>query len=211
MSDFFGAPLDWMCEILRVIEKCPQHTFMILTKRHGGLSMFNHVCGWPEELDNIWIGVSVENQARADERIPVLLDTPAAVRFVSCEPLLGPIDLDPYIECPCCTYGDTAPPRTLPCLCGELIDWVIVGGESGPNARPMHPDWARSIRDQCQAASVPFFFKQWGEWVPCCMVEDETQHPQKMLEGTIMSRVGKKVAGKLLDGRTWDEYPKTRR
>jgi len=87
------------------------------------------------------------------------------------------------------------------------ISWCIIGGESGPKARPMHPDWARSIRDQCQAAGVPFFFKQWGEWVPCFMVEDETQHPQKMLGGTIMSRVGKKTAGRILDGRTWDEYP----
>ena len=119
---------------------------------------------WP--LCNVWLGVSVEDQARADERIPDLLATPAAKRFISAEPLLGPIDIavamltDAGLEVLFAKYE-----------AGELrngrgsLDWVIVGGESGAGARPMHPDWARSLRDQCAAADVPFFFKQWGEWI----------------------------------------------
>jgi protein gp37 len=128
---------------------------------------------WP--LPNVWLGVSVEDQARANERIPDLLATPAAVRWISAEPLLGPLSLD-----------DIAIPR--PELCASVIwsalrgwggapskiNWVVVGGESGPGARPMHPDWVRSLRDQCAEANVPFFFKQWGEWAPICtMTEDE--------------------------------------
>jgi protein gp37 len=115
-------------------------------------------------------------------RIPTLLDTPAAVRFVSAEPLLGPLDLSMWLE-------DDPEKFDVPPL-----DWVIVGGESGPKARPMHPSWAREIRDQCTAARVPFLFKQWGAWGP----NDPNEE---------MHRWGKKAAGRLLDGRTWDEYP----
>jgi protein gp37 len=141
---------------------------------------------WP--LPNVWLGVSVEDQERADERIPLLLETPAAVRFLSCEPLLGPVDLtrvrhhdterfswltyDPCVNVLTGNYpleervykGDVHPFR---------LHWVIAGGESGPNARPMHPDWARGLRDQCAAAGVPFFFKQWGEYGPCITEETE--------------------------------------
>lgn len=119
-------------------------------------------------LPNVWLGVSVEDQTRADERIPLLLDTPAAKRFLSCEPLLGPVDLrnvsysGPIFLDGLVGYAD----ETTSPASHRKIDWVIVGGESGPGARPMHPDWARSLRDQCQAAGVPFFFKQWGEWAP---------------------------------------------
>jgi protein gp37 len=174
---------------------------------------------WP--LPNVWLGVSVEDQRRADERLPLLRQTPAAVRFVSAEPLLGPIDLD-LVDCMGAPTGD--------------IHWVIVGGESGPGARPMHPDWARSLRDQCAAAGVPFFFKQWGEWVECycevhadergrevvpiTMRNGESVEDEDMIErmgergfragafhGTEFVRVGKKIAGRSLDGRTHDEYP----
>lgn len=155
----------------------------------------------PLPLRNVWIGVSVEDQQRADERVPDLLASPAAVRFLSCEPLLGPVDLKWSL------YLDPADNdhRTA-------IDCVIAGGESGPNARPMHPDWARSLRDQCQVAGVPFFFKQWGEWMPASEDELLTVPPARRDflgkgSGEGMIRVGKARAGRLLDGREWSEFP----
>ncbi|MEK5162050.1 phage Gp37/Gp68 family protein [Paenibacillus sp. FSL R5-0527] len=167
---------------------------------------------WPEwPLPNVWLGVSVENQQAADERIPMLLQTPAAVRFLSCEqPLLGPVDLESVrgtfqIEHPNNEgYGVSAI---------DGIDWVIVGGESGSKARPMHPDWARSLRDQCQATGVPFFFKQWGEWSPGSNFDDHIPASVAYDFGTRSSddelvwKVGKNAAGRLLNGRTWDEFP----
>lgn len=134
-------------------------------------------------LRNVWLGVSTEDQARADERIPHLLETPAAVRFISAEPLLGPIDLnvawhgEDALDAECwgeCAWCDKGFPPLHNCQKGNEdwergksgLDWVIAGGESGPSARPMHADWVRSLRDQCAAAGVPFFFKQWGDWVP---------------------------------------------
>ncbi|MBL1436542.1 MAG: phage Gp37/Gp68 family protein [Rhodobacteraceae bacterium] len=119
---------------------------------------------WP--LPNVWLGVSVEDQTRADERIPLLLDTPAAVRFVSAEPLLGPVDLSAWVHNPVCRAFDPTQCTCDPDDVYAELDWVIVGGESGPKARPIHPDWARSLRDQCVEAGVPYFFKQWGEWLP---------------------------------------------
>ncbi len=172
-------------------------------------------------LPNVWLGVSVENQATADERIPLLLQTPAAVRFLSCEPLLGPVDLGavPPLGRPC------APSRN-----GRGVGWVVVGGESGPGARPMHPTWARELRDQCTANGVPFFFKQWGAWVPIVYVDEETKRPllnltpekgreimltdervprgPARLDATVnMRRLGKKAAGRLLDGVEWSQFP----
>lgn len=166
---------------------------------------------------NVWLGVSTERQQEADERIPLLLQTPAAVRFVSAEPLLGPIDL----RCKCGSVADahhiacTAPGRTP--LAG--LDWTIVGGESGPNARPMHPDWARSLRDQCAASGVPYFFKQHGEYIgvpdlrylpggsgPGFGAYDHCRYDQEH-EAV---RVGKKRAGRMLDGREHNEMPKVR-
>ncbi len=162
----------------------PVHTFQVLTKRHA--RMRSWVSGWgdqdrrrswvqaargrgwcdeedvrevalmPAVLDNVWLGVSVEDQRRAELRIPALLQTPAAVRFLSCEPLLGPVDLGPW------TVPDGS--GTAPCI--PDLHWVIAGGESGPGARPMHPGWVRQLRDQCEAVDVPFLFKQWGAWGP---------------------------------------------
>jgi protein gp37 len=186
---------------------------------------------WP--FPNVWLGVSVENQHWADIRIPALLGTPAAVRFLSCEPLLGPVCLEMLIWAP---KGLENFPGTHNALTGEWwpavgdpaeeyegritdlprIDWVIVGGESGPRARPMHPNWARSLRDQCTAAGVPFFFKQWGEWAPTGYIGLGRPQPGRMFvgppqgehrEGEEIARVGKKTAGRELDGRTWDEFP----
>ena len=184
-------------------------------------------------MPGLWLGVSVENQATADERIPLLLQIPAAVRFISAEPLLGPIDLTNI------NLGNNSWRNSLTgkftghhpfggaksAMQENKLAWVIVGGESGPKVRPMHPDWVRSLRDQCQAANVPFFFKSWGEYAQVgeCMNEsDDTKfydapnvrrinHNGGMGyhgEGAIyMQRVGKKRAGRMLDGRTWDEIP----
>ncbi|MBU8830864.1 DUF5131 family protein [Mycolicibacterium goodii] len=184
------VPDDYIARVFAIMVDAKQHTFQVLTKRHARMrSLLNsaefvhrvhhHSCEpydekgmawWPPS--NVWLGVSTENQKWADIRIPALLDTPAAVRFISAEPLLGPIDLARYLtgDCPRCGDDIAEPPCGVthanmacdPTAAG--LDWVIVGGESGPGARPMHPDWARSLRDQCQAAGVPFLFKQWGEW-----------------------------------------------
>ena len=187
---------------------------------------------WP--LPNVWLGVSVENQAAADERIPLLLQTPAAVRFLSCEPLLGPVSLE---ELPSASgigrYLDALSNAGVDsgAIISSKLDWIICGGESGPHARPMHPDWARSLRDQCQAAGVPFFFKQWGEWTPGenvdrtrGIVETASWFDNRWLltredlaadEGHIddepdLYRVGKKAAGALLDGCEWKQFPEGR-
>jgi protein gp37 len=137
--------------------------------------------GFPHPMENVWLGVTAEDQARADERIPHLLATPAAVRFVSAEPLLGPLDLyngaaDPRLGGHSGTktfIGDWwEPGDDLRGPSRHGLDWVIVGGESGPGARPMHPDWVRSLRGQCEAAEVAFHFKQWGDWAPICNLAD---------------------------------------
>jgi len=157
MSDFFhvGVPFSFQCEILQVIGKCPQHTFMILTKRTEQLELWNYAAGW-HPYPNLWLGVTVENQEQADKRIPVLLETPAAVRFVSVEPMLGPVQIRDQLHEQWPTNADVHQVRdTRPPL-----DWVICGAETGPGARPMDLDWARDLRDQCAAAGVPFFFKR---------------------------------------------------
>lgn len=176
---------------------------------------------------NVWLGTSVENQATADERIPHLLRVPAAVRFLSMEPLLGPVNLNRdwlgEYRREHCSGCERISEEEVDCPGHEVggIGWVIVGGESGPGARPMHPNWVRSIRDQCQAAGVPFHFKQWGEYAPLdaggnfsvgdkkAYSLDELGRLNKQTGGITLNvrRVGKKDAGRLLDGRTWDEVP----
>ncbi len=137
MSDLFHErmPVSFLKEIFQVMEECPKHVFQILTKRHERLIELAPELVWP---DNVWIGVSVENQDYI-QRVDHLRRVPAAVRFLSCEPLLGPLDLNL-----------------------EGIHWVIVGGESGRGHRPIEADWVRDIREQCEAADTAFFFKQWG-------------------------------------------------
>lgn len=166
---------------------------------------------------NAWIGVSVEDQATAEERIPFLLTTEAAVRWISAEPLLGPIDLTRIDMLPRVKHDDVL--CHLNALTGVIagpddqlprLDWVVAGGESGPKARPSHPDWFRGLRDQCAEAGVPFLFKQWGEWI--AVPEGARFDPTfaicygDVAEG-VFSRVGKKLAGRLLDGVTHDGYP----
>lgn len=212
MSDLFhrDVPDQYIAGVFAVMARAPQHTFQILTKRHGRMrSLLNEhnfaarVMGpddfeWP--LPNVWMGVSVEDQRLADVRVRVLLRTPAAVRFLSCEPLLGPIDLAKSIEPNFAVSG-------LKNLDG--LHWVIVGGESGPKARPMHPDWARGLRDQCTSAGIPFHFKQWGEWAPEDQTPPDTVIPARVRvdDQTGTMRLGKRTTGRLLDGRTWDEFP----
>jgi len=202
-----------------------------------------HLKVWP--LPNVWLGVSVEDQETADYRIPLLLRTPAAVRWISAEPLLGPVDLGKWLWS-CCgnttTGGEYMGQREEVC-CNrpeprDLLDWVVAGGESGPHARPMHPDWLRLLRDQCESAGVSFFFKQWGEWAPNIGAVDgwqinddpeisrfdhkewedgqwsETFRPMwcdfedgNYDEEQCVSRLGKKTAGRLLDGIEHSEYP----
>ena len=226
MSDLFHdkVPDEWLADIFAVMATAQRHTFQVLTKRHGRMKsiMSNPefvekvksraigkglpVAEWVWPLLNVWLGVSVEDQKRADLRIPALLDTPSAVRFLSCEPLLGPVDLNGPAD-----------------INGHRIDWVIVGGESGRSARPMHPDWVRSLRDQCVDAGVPFFFKQWGEWAPesVCATEkgaksalyveyDGATRPAARGargDAVTVQRNGKNNTGRVLDGDVWDEFP----
>jgi len=193
------VPLQTVLSVYNVAEDAPQHTYLWLTKRPHRALEFHRRYIQGQWLPNIWIGVTAENQKCADERIPILLQIPAAVRFVSCEPLLGPVEfwhdwLWPYAGVRC--------PR---------IDWAIAGGEGGPNARPMHPQWARDIRDQCIAANIPYFFKQWGEWTPLSAFQVEYLPPRGIEytwpDAKEVYRVGKKVAGRLLDGREWNQLP----
>lgn len=175
--------------------------------------------GWP--LENVWLGVSIEDQATANERIPLLLKAPAEIRWVSAEPLLGPIDLT-NCEHPnhsvMADYLQGTDSRTG--VDSGTVNWVVVGGESGPKARPMHPQWARSLRDQCRAACVPFLFKQHGEWIHdddidnCGLRAPEIADAGQYFntfdwphENTESYRVGKKAAGRLLDGVQYDGYP----
>lgn len=187
MSDLFheSVPDEFIDKVFAVMALAQQHTFQVLTKRPrrmveyltghaaGGRHIWTAAqqivmprsqrkpdIGWP--LPNVWAGVTTEDQQRADERIPLLLQTPAAVRFVSCEPLLGPIDLTQAM------YGKR--PESMNCFgftdgfgYEACIQWVIAGAETGPGARPADPDWVRSLRDQCREAGVPFFFKRWSD------------------------------------------------
>lgn len=220
MSDLFheDVPDHFITDVFRVMARAHWHTFLVLTKRPERMRDYmgsdsalefdqagedrtfrEENAAWP--LPNVWLGVSVEDQSTADERIPLLHQTPAAVRWISAEPLLGPVDIGPWLSVQLSLASED--PRSF-----SRIDWLVVGGESGPDARPMNPDWVRSLRDQCVAAGVAFFFKQWGAWAPSMAeVRKYVTDRIDVGNGTVVSRVGKKAAGRELDGRTWDEYP----
>ncbi|WP_283638068.1 phage Gp37/Gp68 family protein [Marinovum algicola] len=255
-----SVPDQWIDQVFAVMALSPQHTFQVLTKRPdrareylshlqariywndiavkaraAGITLLGDMSYLRQHelgpLPNVWLGTSISDQASADARIPELLATPAAVRFLSAEPLLGPVDLEPYVS-PAWSADDAEWPKL-----GNL-DWIIVGGESGRNARPMHPDWARSLRDQCQQASVAFFFKQAGAWTAWEFAsppylrnaftgEEQDRHallPDRETfdcgrdwddglefvpesSHAVFQRIGKKAAGRLLDGREWSEVP----
>jgi len=194
-----------------------EHVFQLLTKRPERMVELanDHDVGWWPP--NVWAGVSVENQEWADKRLPLLAQVPAKVRFVSLEPLLSAVDLRLWLGCRNCDGSPWIDRFGTTCI-GEHepnLSWVIVGAESGTHARPMHPDWARAIRDQCQEAGTPFWFKQNGEWLHESQVDrlgflppvgaglSEYQWP----DGTKSYRVGKKAAGALLDGKEYRARP----
>jgi protein gp37 len=226
------GPLHITSTILPHLKEAGWYWDVIYTD-FGNESILEYEGEWP--LKNLWIGVSVENQQAANERIPLLLQVPAAVRFLSCEPLLGPIDLTAIPQTVSPGYfGDCLQPYHVPHCDKETsyptINWVIVGGESGTGARPVHPDWVRSLRDQCQQAGVSYFFKQWGmyvdvnnvlpvpmgdfaknlktgEWVSVDNTGAIVDHVSGPNKAVLMAKVGKKDAGRLLEGREWNEFP----
>lgn len=212
MGDIFhdSVPFAWIDQVFSVMAQCPQHTFMILTKRpeniehklyavNPDVGCTMRALGPNDYLPNVWLGVTAENQKRADERIPQLLAMPAAGRFVSIEPMLGPVDL--Y------RGGFTVLEHTMSPQGQQYgrLDQVIVGGESGPRARPIHPYWVRDIRDQCAEAGVPFLFKQWGEHRPAGNYTADGVLTNFVGMERVGKRVGKKPAGRVLDGTTHDE------
>lgn len=259
LADVFDNAVDpaWRDDLWNLIRECDQLDWLLLTKRPQNIRKMLPP-DWGNGWAHVWLGTSAGSQKTAETNIPALLAVPAAVRFVSAEPMLGPMDLTavPHHD-GMQTHTDALlgkywmPPElvTWPShhrnvvgdrkyvdLCG-FINWVICGGESGPNARPMHPDWALSLRDQCTDAGVPFFFKQWGEYADhtdmheaelgCNAPSDLIVLPfggiigggNKSHGGLValdwrergaawMCRVGKARAGRLLDGREWNEFPK---
>lgn len=251
LADVFDNEVDnnLRNELLGLIYDTPNLDWLLLTKRIGNVPRLMEECTEPgrqwELPPNVWLGATIINQEEADRDIPKLLGTPASVRFLSMEPLLGPVDLRvidigghaeiyPLNGTPDCEDDDGNPMPDLP-----AIGWVIVGGESGVGARPMHPNWARSLRDQCAAAGVPFLFKQWGEWTdedwgeraglrdtagvlpsgefalmsqgyvpPFDDGERLAAAGNVRLDGRmLMDRVGKRAAGRELDGVTHDGFP----
>jgi len=253
MSDLFhkDVPFWFVRSIWTTMAMCTQHIFMVLTKRPERMLEFVNR-EWPTEviyehqvqryteqvratmqdvLPNVWLGVTAENQETANERIPILLQIPAAVRFVSLEPLLGPVDLYRAVYGPPSSfllstgaYGwpDYCNIRNINGLCGRGenggLNWIIAGGESGPGARPVNVDWLRSVRDQCTRSGTSFLFKQWGAWAVYESVDGRGPLPRGQVHwfdeptgAPDMVRVGKKAAGRKLDGREWNEYPKMRK
>jgi protein gp37 len=202
LADIFdGHPSitsGWVGDLWHLIHSTPHLDWLLLTKRPQNIAhMLPESYGmpaWGYGWDNVWLGTSIENQGTANLRSVELRIIPARHRFISCEPLLGPVEIH---------------------LDGRL-HWVIAGGESGPQARPLHPDWARSLRDQCVYSGTPFFFKQWGEWAPWdddnwslpAGADDVIAHDHAItLDGVEFLRVGKKRAGRCLDGLTWSQLP----
>ena len=241
MGDLFhdDVPFDFIDRVFKRINGSPQHDFLILTKRTERMREYfarsmKFLCAacqgtgcsycldhgyqnWEmKPYSNVWLGVTAENQEMADKRIPILLQIPAAVRFVSVEPMLGPVDLlsEDYLGgCINCEICLDSPEKCINRVNNLKLDWVICGGETGPDARPMHPDWVRGLRDQCQSAGVPFFFKQWGEYIHASQTPDNMTNydPEYFYDREWppgFARVGKKIAGRLLDGCEWNEMPK---
>ena len=230
MSDPFHGEHE-LGDIYQMIDKvieCSQHTFIALTKRPEDMRDILDCQG--TTIPNLVGGISAWDQPSLDRMAPILLETNLATRIVSLEPTLGEVFLGQSGSVELYRPGykqgepvDLIRDPNFPQLRGRgLIDGLIMGGESGPRARPMHPGWARSVRDQCQAAGVPFFFKQWGEWIPASHVSmgnmripsntiercrNSQDHQYRFPDGTKMLRIGKKAAGRLLDGLEWNLLP----
>lgn len=197
MADVFESRSELTDERERLwtlVEATPWLDWLLLTKRPQNIFRFAPWSNdWP---NNVWIGTTVENQHWAEIRLPQLLAVPAERRFLSCEPLLGPLDLRPWTS--------NRAKNLYP------IDWVIAGGESGPKARAMLPGWARDLRDQCRSAEIPFHFKQWGHWAPAQKGSERATEFWDAVEGKLIKMVplGKKPAGRFLDGKTWNQVPR---
>lgn len=219
-TDFFNPEADsWRAEEWQIMRECPGLIFQVLTKLidrvEGHLPPF-----WDEIKDRVWMGTTAGYQPALDWAAPYLLKIDAGVRFLSCEPLLGDLDLLKSISRPD-VWNFLHPDhdyRLAFTLDKCSFDWIIGGGESGPKARPTHPEWARSLRDQCQAADVPFFWKQWGAWYPlsqeekseCAPLVGSVVHNPKQytsIDGEQFERLGKKKSGRLLDGVEWSQFP----
>jgi protein gp37 len=224
MADVFEDHVTVAEQRLRLwplIEATPWLDWLLLTKRPQHIASMLPATWLDAPRPNVWLGTTCESQEWAEKRVPVLLEVPAAVRFLSAEPLLGPVDIYKWLD-PLHKGGPREPVK-------PRIDWVIVGGESGPGARPMHPMWARDVRQQCEEARTPFLFKQWGDWLPksqangakCpagwgTVVADGqffstatpfNGHDDDGTGEAMVYRLGKKVAGRLLDGVQHDGYP----
>lgn len=243
LADVFDneVPTEWRNDLFELIAATPHLDWLLLTKRIGNVARMlpsatsgEDAHSFAELWPHVWIGATICNQPEADRDIPKLLKVPARVRFLSMEPLLGPVDLAKSKAvrsmCATCLAG-----QSRSCILsqpGPFVDWVIVGGESGPQARPMHPDWARGLRDQCESAGVPFLFKQWGEWGPTWFeahrylglvgpadpagpsaiagtrfIVGQYRDGRKYEELWPVVKVGKKAAGRLLDGVQHDGVP----
>ncbi len=274
LADVFDneVPAEWRTELFQLIRETPHLDWLLVTKRIGNVAKMAQAAGGMP--DNVWLGATIVNQLEADRDISKLLETNGPrYRFLSMEPLLGEVNIEPWLNpdktCQGCDdgeghgnrcsrtdiplreqcpwnravqivsdhgpYAQDGEPAAVTCEV-RTLDWVIVGGESGPRARPMHPDWARSLRDQCAAACVPFLFKQWGEWAPQVGAVDGWTIPdnpeisryeyrdwegdhwgspfskgwQDEVDDDTVSRIGKKRAGRLLDGVQHDGYPEVR-
>jgi protein gp37 len=235
LADVFDNAVDpvWRRDLFDLIELTPNLNWLLLTKRIG--NVFEMVArarshDWLAGRDNVWLGATIVNQLELDRDIPKLLEVPARIRFLSMEPLLGPVTFRwaSWIDHDAVSKRD-GKVNHLEGLRG--IDWVIVGGESGHGARPMHPEWARALRDQCAEHGVPFLFKQWGEWAPgenCAGPLKRTERVADWWDGEwefstmtpgaangmhrddepVVYRCGKNVSGRMLDGRTHDEFPR---
>ncbi len=192
MADVFElrTELDpWRERLAGLIRDTPHLDWLLLTKRH---EYVNQLAPWREWPDNVWLGMTVENQHWANVRIPHLAEIPAIVRFLSCEPLLGPIDLTPWL--------------------GDTLHWIVAGGESGAKARPTDPRWFRSLRDQCLSAGAAFHFRKWGQWSPNAPDRPGRKRTHEFLhangERQTMWAVGAHVSGRELDGEMWNQVPK---
>jgi protein gp37 len=233
MSDLFhkDVPFEFIRKVFQAMFQYKQHTYQVLTKRPDIMLKFFE---WIKTSDNviyehylntthIWLGTSCEDQKTADERIPYLLQVPAAIRFLSCEPLISSVSICQSVT----VYMFHEYGSFQSTYFGDKIQWVICGGESGHKARPMHPDWVKRLRAECKTANVPFFFKQWGEYIPNRSLPDELTSNHKSIwlsddSGTLtnpdldtvmgrsmelMVNVGKHKSGNSLSGKQHLEFP----
>jgi len=226
MGDLFHQKVHIMAigAVMEIIKKSPQHQFLVLTKRPKRILSYHQIYKDLDQIPNLWLGVSIEDQATADQRIPLLLEAPIHNRFLSIEPMLGPVDLSKNVR----PTRFHSTPYGWESFLRRNLHWIITGGESGAYARPLNPEWVRSLRNQCKGAGVPFYHKQNGEWEPVgidCLnltgnpetlktidfkgnvIQDRKTLIEKEGHCYVMSRIGKKRAGHLIAGEEVRELP----